>query len=54
VWDKLTAELKKRTGWDAQTFFSRPELYHGIAPAKASALAAHYETAMQTLKEELS
>lgn len=54
VWEKLTAELKKRTGWEAETFFSSPELYHGIAPAKAETLAAKYETAMQTLKEELS
>ena len=52
VWAKLTKELKARTGWDAETFFSRPELYHGQAPMKARALADKYETLMKNLKEE--
>ncbi len=54
IWDKLVAELKKRTGWDAQTFFSTPELYHGQAPAKAKTLADKYESLMKTMKEELT
>jgi adenylosuccinate lyase len=53
VWAKLVKELKDRTGWDAQTFFSSPELYHGQAPVKALALADKYEALMKTLKEEL-
>jgi hypothetical protein len=47
-------ELKKRTGWDAATFFSTPELYHGQAPVKAKTLADKYESLMKKLKEELS
>jgi adenylosuccinate lyase len=53
VWAKLVHELKERTGWDAETFFSHPELYHGQAPVKAEALADKYEALMKTLKEEL-
>jgi len=53
VWSKLVAELRKRTGWDAETFFSTPQLYHGQAPQKARALADKYETLMHTLQEEL-
>lgn len=53
VWSTLVNELKVRTGWDAETFFSSPELYHGQAPVKARALADKYEALMTTLKEEL-
>ena len=53
VWDKLVKELKLRTGWDAETFFSHPEHYHGQAPQKARALADKYEALMNTLQEEL-
>jgi len=53
VWQTLGAELKKRTGWEAETFFSSPELYHGQAPVKARALADKYEALMKTLQEEL-
>jgi adenylosuccinate lyase len=53
VWKKIVKELKVRTGWDAETFFSHPELYHGHAPAKARALADKYEALMKPLKEEV-
>jgi len=53
VWEKLAKELKARTGWDAEKFFSTPELYHGQAPVKARFLADKYEVLMNNLKEEL-
>jgi len=53
VWSKLEAELKSRTGWEAESFFSHPELYHGQAPVKARALADKYEKLMNELKEEI-
>ncbi len=51
IWKKLVHELQVRTGWDAETFFSHPELYHGQAPQKARALADKYEALMKPLKE---
>ncbi len=53
VWKTLVKELKARTGWEAETFFSHPEFYHGQAPAKAKALADKYEGLMNRLKEGL-
>lgn len=53
IWTKLVDELKSRTGWEAETFFSTPAMYHGQAPVKARALADKYETLMKTLKEDL-
>jgi len=54
VWKTLSSELLKRTGWDAETFFSHPELYHGQAPQKAMELADRYEQSLKRWKEELA
>jgi len=51
VWLLLEKELKRRTGWEAEAFFSHPESYQGIASRKARALADKYETLMKSLKE---
>ncbi len=49
VWAKVTAQLKDSNGWDANHFFSHPELYHGQAPLKAVVLAEKYEALMKPL-----
>jgi len=51
VWAKVTEQLRAANGWDANHFFSRPELYHGQAPLKAVALAEKYEALMKPLLE---
>jgi len=51
VWQKVSQELKSRTGWDPEGFFSHPETYHGQAPAKARALADKYEALVRPLQE---
>jgi len=53
IWNMLVTQLKSRTGLDAETFFSHPELYHGQASTKARALADKYEALMTKLKEDL-
>ena len=51
VWAKVTEQLRAANGWDANHFFSCPELYHGQAPLKAVALAEKYEALMKPLLE---
>jgi hypothetical protein len=51
VWSKVKAQLLATTGWEAEHFFSHPELYHGQAPQKALALADKYETLMKPFLE---
>ncbi|MEI8092780.1 MAG: lyase family protein [Spirochaetales bacterium] len=51
VWATIQTQLKATTGWDAEHFFSHPDLYHGQAPQKAVALADKYESLMKPFLE---
>jgi adenylosuccinate lyase len=53
AWSRVTKQLKKVSDVDAEEFFSRPELYTGIASKKALKIAGKYEKEMKTLKEKI-
>lgn len=51
VWEKVTARLAQITGQNADTFFSSPANYRGMAAIKAHELAQEWRKRMQGLNE---
>ena len=52
LWSRMEESLKTALGTDADTFFSKPELYRGRAAEKARRLAAHYKNIVNSYKEK--
>ncbi|MDR1932427.1 MAG: adenylosuccinate lyase [Spirochaetales bacterium] len=53
VWSSIEQSLASSTGLKAETFFSKPELYRGLAPEKARLLAGKYKRIAENFQEEL-
>ena len=51
VWNKISEQLNKTAGIDAEDFFNNPELYRGQAVIKAVSLSEKYRTEMKKIKE---
>ncbi len=51
VWERIKKRLSEISGIDADTFFSAPENYRGLAARRAVAVAEEYSKIMENLKE---
>ncbi len=54
LWRTLQAELKERSGIDAEAFFSSPQGYSGQAARRARELSDRYRKLMTRIKEALA
>ncbi len=53
LWSDLSSQLKKITGYEAEEFFTKPELYRGKALEKAVLISDKYRGVIKNLREEL-
>jgi adenylosuccinate lyase len=53
LWNRLEKSLASSLETDAETFFSRPELYRGKAPEKARKIARRYKQIVKDFQEEV-
>ncbi len=54
LWQALRQELERRSGLDAERFFSSPELYSGQAARRARELSRRYRDVITKTKEALA
>lgn len=52
IWKKIETGIRETRGLEAETFFSEPSLYTGLAATRAGQLADFFETAIQNLEED--